>query len=975
MVWRGRLRIRAYRPLLLSLVTLGLTASEHHGVATFGGLPVPGATVTLKRGNQTYAAITGAQGTYAFPDLADGVWTIQIEMLLFAKITREITVMPGSPSPSWELTLLPSEEIQSLAAPAARPALPVRRVEAAKARNEALVETADSFNELAEHAADGFLINGSVNNGAALPFAQFPAFGNNRRAPMGLYNGNLGITVDNSALDARSFSLTGQDTAKPAYNHVTAMAAFGGPLKIPHLVHNGPNFFVAYQWTRNRNASTASGLMPSLEQRTGDLSGFAGSSFDRIPPSRISSQAKSLLQLYPLPNFVGGTRYNYQIPIISASHQDSLQSRMNKTIGRKNQLSGGFAFQSTRSDNPNLFGFLDTGSTLGMNATINWRHSFTQRFYGTLGVQYSRLAARLRPYFANRENISAEAGIVGNNQEPLNWGPPALTFADGISPLSDANPSLNRDQTWGLSYGILWNRGRHNLSLGSDFRRQQFNSLAQQDPRGSFVFTGASTGSDFAGFLLGIPDTSSIAFGNADKYFRASAYDGFLTDDWRISPGFTVNAGIRWEYGTPVTERYGRLVNLAIGPGFSSVTPIVARNSAKPLIYPDRHGFQPRIGISWRPFSASSMVLRAGYGVYYNTSVYQSIATQMAQQSPLSKSLSVANGPANPLTLANGFLASPAITPNTFATDPNLLVGYSQNWVLSLERDLPGALVVMATYAGAKGTRGLQEFLPNTYPAGAPNPCLSCPSGFAYLVSNGNSARESGQIQLRRRLHNGFTANLQYTYSKSIDDSALGGKGQTGAVISQDWLDLRGERSVSNFDQRHLLSMQVQYTTGMGIGGGTLLSGWKGALFKEWTFATQLTAGSGLPLTPVYLSPVTGTGVTGPIRPDYTGAPLYAAPAGAFLNPAAYTAPTRGHWGNAGRNSITGPAQFSLNASLGRTFRLGDRLNADLRIDAANALNHVVFPSWNTTITSAQFGLPNPANPMRDVQTTLRVRF
>ena len=85
--------------------------------------------------------------------------------------------------------------------------------------------------------------------------------------------------------------------------------------------------------------------------------------------------------------------------------------------------------------------------------------------------------------------------------------------------------------------------------------------------------------------------------------------------------------------------------------------------------------------------------------------------------------------------------------------------------------------------------------------------------------------------------------------------------------------------------------------------------------------------------------------------------------------------PAPGQWGNAGRNSITGPAQFTLNASLGRTFRLGDRLNADLRFDASNALNHVTFPTWNTTVTSAQFGLPTVANAMRTVRVSMRVRF
>ncbi|MEO8025697.1 MAG: hypothetical protein ABI823_04465, partial [Bryobacteraceae bacterium] len=91
--------------------------------------------------------------------------------------------------------------------------------------------------------------------------------------------------------------------------------------------------------------------------------------------------------------------------------------------------------------------------------------------------------------------------------------------------------------------------------------------------------------------------------------------------------------------------------------------------------------------------------------------------------------------------------------------------------------------------------------------------------------------------------------------------------------------------------------------------------------------------------------------------------------------PAAYAAPAPGRWGNAGRNTITGPAQFTLNASLSRTFRFRDRINLDARVDAANALNHPNFPNWNTTVGSAQFGLPLTANAMRSLQTTLRVRF
>ena len=107
----------------------------------------------------------------------------------------------------------------------------------------------------------------------------------------------------------------------------------------------------------------------------------------------------------------------------------------------------------------------------------------------------------------------------------------------------------------------------------------------------------------------------------------------------------------------------------------------------------------------------------------------------------------------------------------------------------------------------------------------------------------------------------------------------------------------------------------------------------------------------------------------------YTGAPLYDAPPGLYLNPAAYMAPPPGQWGNAGRDTITGPSQFNLGASLARSFRMSERVNTDLRIDAQNALNHVSYTSWNTVVTSSQFGLPTSANTMRSVRVNLRVRF
>lgn len=1054
--------------ILAGLFIVGVAAgSEYRGQVTLDGLPVPGASVTAKRDHQKFTTCTDTQGIYVFSDLADGPWTVTVEMQGFSTASQTVDVEPNLSPTVWQLTLLPLSQINAQVAKSAisksnapaegqpypqagaqempaqsttPPTVPAaRNAPANAAQTNAALQDAPSASQqnqdLSELGSNGFLINGSVNNGSASPFAQFAAFGNNRPGGTRLYNGGIGLIFGNSAFDARPFSLTGQNTPKESYNLLTGIATLGGPLKIPHLLRNGPDLFVAYEWTRSHTQTTDSALVPDVAERAGDFShelnpqGQPVQIFDpstgqpfannMIPSGELNAQARALLRLYPLPNFSGNPQYNYQVAVLSDTHQDALLSRFDKNLGFKNQFYGDFAFLSTRIGSPNLFSFLDTSDVLGINGKMNWFHRIRPGVFMNLGYQFTWLSRRTTPYWENHQNISGNAGINGNAQDPMNWGPPALMFSSGLAELSDANSLFDRNETNAGSFSIFWNHGLHNFQLGGDFRRQEFNYLSQQNPRGTLTFTGAATegavngatvgGNDFADFLLGIPDASAVAFGNADKYFRESVYDGYFADDWRMRPEFTLAAGVRWEYGAPITELHGRLVNLDVAPGFGAVAPVVASSPVGPLtnrtypsslVNPYKGAIEPRVGIAWRPISGSSLVVRGGYGIYYDTSVYQTIALQMAQQEPLSKSLSVQNSVGCPLTLANPFTPCSAIVADTFGIDPNFRPGDSQDWNLELQRDLPGSLQLTVTYRGTKGTHGAQEFLPNTFAPGAVVPCPTCPAGFAYVVSGGSSTREAGQVELRRRLRAGLTMTVEYTFAKAIDDdSILGGPGASGSqpngppssgltfgtvtaattasapTIAQNWLDLAAERGPSTFDQRHLMTGQLQYTTGMGTGGGTLLSGWKGTLFKEWTFLTQVTVGSGLPETPLYgFLPVPGTGVTGVIRPDVTGAPLYSAPSGLHLNPAAFTAPAAGQWGNAGRDSLIGPSEFNLDASMVRTLRV-ERYYLDFGVTATNVLNHVTFTTWDTTLNSAQFGFPVTANAMRSMQATLRLRF
>ena len=199
---------------------------------TFGGLPVPGATVTATQGDKQFVAITDTQGIFKIADLADGVCTIRIEMLGFSAISQELPVAPGAPPSTWELELVPFAEDRRASqvrrqvtnpAEAGTPTKTTQGFSAPRRRSRLRRALLGSRERLRTQrarsnpadAADGLLVNGSVNNGAASPFAQLAAFGNNRRGLRSLYNGGIGVILGSSAFDARSFSFdNNQDDCK-----------------------------------------------------------------------------------------------------------------------------------------------------------------------------------------------------------------------------------------------------------------------------------------------------------------------------------------------------------------------------------------------------------------------------------------------------------------------------------------------------------------------------------------------------------------------------------------------------------------------------------------------------------------------------------------------------------------------------------------------------------------------------------------
>jgi len=393
-------------------------------------------------------------------------------------------------------------------------------------------------------------------------------------------------------------------------------------------------------------------------------------------------------------------------------------------------------------------------------------------------------------------------------------------------------------------------------------------------------------------------------------------------------------------------------------------------------------------------------VVRGGIGIYYNTSVYQSLASSMAQQYPFSHTYNLSDKTApTPITMETGLIptaatgASGVILP-TFGVAPNFKIGSANIWQLAIQQNLKGNLVATVTYNGDQAIHQPQTFVPNTLPNGtlpvvngqtASYPCpvtapansLACPGTFTYEVSGGNSSLQQIQGQLQRRFRSGISANVVYSLTHNIDEGSVGGRGGGGA-LAQDWMNLNLERANSTGARRHSLALNWQYSTGVGTRGGTLVNGWKGQLIKNWTVTGNMTVSSGAFFT---VSDNKLYDDNSSINVNYRanivpGQPLYI---DGHPNAAAFVAPPAGQWGDSGRNILTGPMTFGLNSQFGRIFRFDERRSMDVRFDANNILNHVNFSGYNTNLGSgvgaSTFGILTGANPMRSFSVIVRFRF
>jgi hypothetical protein len=835
--------------------------------------------------------------------------------------------------------------------------------------------------------------------------------GNRRNRGRQGIHGNLSFQWQGAATDAKQFSLSGQPEPQPNFNNYRWSGVIGGPLRIPHLLKGDSTFFtVSYYSTRGQSIAYNVGSVPTAVERLGNFSdtvvnGAVPTIYDpstgapfagNIIPASLFDTNKAvvgLLNLIPTPN-LPGTVQNYEFVTAVPADTDNVSVRLNQNLGKNDRLALTEGFQRRKSDTAQLFGFLDPGTGLGDNTNLSWIHNVGSNALNTAQVTFNRNRTTQNSYFSYGTDVASELGIQGTSQEPINYGPPTISFTNFAS-LTDSIPSDSVVQYLTESEAYSWVKHNHTMTFGGDFKRQDRNTNTDQNARGTFTFDGIATsafnssgqplpntGLDFADFLLGLPASSSVQFGGDSTYFRQNSYDFYANDDWRVNSKLTLMYGLRYEYYSPLTEKYGHLVNLDIAPDFAAVAAVEAGQVGpysgvfpNSLIEPDRHGWAPRGGLAWKPSAKHSTVIRLGYGIYYNPTSLNHLATELSEQPPFAQTERLTTSTTDVLTLQNGLATAPtnATVLNTYAVQKNYQIGYAQSWSVSVQQNLSRSFFIELNYLGTKGTDLDTETVPNRAALGS-SPLTSQQSlpiadaqQFIYDSSWGNSIYHAGQVRLMRRFARNMSFNILYTFSKSIDDSST--FGGVGNVVAQNAFDLSAERGLSSFNRPNVLNLNYVLST------PAQASWWK----RNWTLSGSGLFENGTPLTARILgnqSNVAGTGVVGSGRAEATGLPVE--DGSGYFNSAAFTAPPPGELGDAGRNTIPGPSSWSLNAAFGRYFTIGgegSRKRIELRLETTNTLNHVNITNVNTVVGSTQYGLPTTAGAMRTTDINIRFRF
>ena len=824
------------------------------------------------------------------------------------------------------------------------------------------------------------------------------------------YHGDAFEFIRNYHFNARNFYAASRDSLKRNQFGGT----FGGPIQKDKLF-----FFIGYQGTILRsNPTQASSFIPTPQMMSGDFTTVASPPCNggrqitlrapfvnnQISPGLFSPAAVKMMTFYPptsdpcgkeffgtvqnTDEHMGLARADYQL---SANQSMFLRyyvthALVSPTYDGKNPLTMTFSGADDLV-NSGVFGHtwvLGTGTVNSFRATFN-RSAVTKTEVPTfdgpsLGIKMHTLVPG--------HLVATATGAI---------------YSSVVFSYAARDPTTSHQ----LADDVSVVKGNHQFGFGVNWIRPVQYVYGPLNGDGNFTFDGSVTGLSMADFLIG--NARTFTQGGIQYDYERYNYVGlYAQDTWKVTPHLTVNAGLRWEPYIGGQMNLGYVAHFDPTLFAQGVRSTVYPNAPAGVLFPGDSGFDtnkkpsnvkwnvfaPRFGVVWDPKGNGRMTVRASWGIF-SEMPHTLFAYGFSQAPPWGSTItlnnvsfdnpwaSAAGGDPFPLQLGkNAIFPIPA----NYTTYPlNLRTTYLEQWNLSVEKQVASNWLLKAAYLGTHTVHlwsdqavNAAQLVPTTgalgtCPAGVTTGCdatsntnqrralyLENPAQGQYygtvhsLDDGGTASYNALLLTAQHRLAAHYTVLANYTFSHCITDpftSELDGVQYTNPVNRH--FD-RG--NCVTIDRKHLVNVS-------GVFEAPKFSGrWTQALLGNWSASTSFRITSGQALT-------VGSGLDqalngiGGQRPNVNSDPYAAHQSPSqWLNPAAFSQPAFGTFGNVAAGGIRGPAWVTLDAALFRSFKVGEKRRIELRGEAFNLPNHVRPPNPGLTLsTLSTFGQINSA--------------
>ena len=888
-------------------------------------------------------------------------------------------------------------------------------------------------------------------------------------------HGDLFEFFRNTALDANNYFLNAIGTPRPTYDRNQFGGVLGGP-----VVKDRAWFFVSYQGSRETNGTSLTNSLSTVflpaylgsQRDPASLAAFSvcyglGGFVD--PTALAALTAKLPNGQYMIPSVPGvttgsgctpgnpGNPVLQTIPSNSTYKEDQFNTNLDFKLNDKNRIFGKFFYAANRT-NQALYDTFGDGSPL---QAPGWptEEDVNQRLLsvGALSLVSSHLLNEVRfgwseiygPGKPAQPISSAQLGIA-SPLSSLFPGMPTLSFTNmftlGPSPLAI---NYAKTDTKSISDMMTWTKGSHTLKFGAEYKRQALDApYFDVFPNGEIFYLGF-TGNVFKDFLAGLSGLSVIGSGTNSLHNRANDFSAFFQDDWKVNSRLTLNLGMRYDYFGPTTETQGHFVGFDPSKAVTTAVPglgevvsggfVQAGNGNLPgipkvgngLVNPNYKNFGPRVGFAYQLTGDGKVVLRGGYGIFFdrpnmrlfNTQLfnmpYEMMATALAtpNEDPFVHVPLPSAFPLNPLDPKNagiflygGYPAFLPVTPYGGATLPyypvpatgiypdlhdwsipyvqtfNLGVqtSFANNWMLDLGyvgtegRKFPRLFSFNQAAAGFAGLYGFPPSVSGHFFPGFAN--LTAPGLGSFLMrSNSNSNYNSLQATLNKRFSKGLQMLLSYTWSHSLDDYS-GSPVSDITLLPGDMVNEQHNYGSSDFDRRHRFVASYLYELPNAYHGG---SGFGKKLLNSWSLSGVVTLQSGFPFS-IYGDFSAFEATTADLA---TGRTLASAIKSgdvkdrltAYFDTSAFVRPvTIGDfgYGQLGRNIIVGPKQINTDLSIIKSIPVTESQRVEFRGEFFNLFNNVNWDNPISIASSANFGqIVKTTTGPRVIQFALKYNF